>query len=83
VNNTLAVKDNDKHALDFALHLSRHFPVCDIGLLVFGSCSFSPNAAGLIIASVFVTLFPRFAQNLMNTRYRIHYEITSDLIKRL
>jgi hypothetical protein len=62
-----SVKENDEHALDFALHLPRHFRsrwVCTFRVRLLLS---SPNAC-LIIARVSVALFPRFAQNLTYTR---------------
>jgi hypothetical protein len=56
-NNSLDVKENDEHALDFAFHLSRHFPV----RLMIASLN-----ACLITASVTIAPFPRFAQNLLH-----------------
>jgi hypothetical protein len=37
VNILLEVKENDEHALDFALHLSRLFGHGELGLSVYGS----------------------------------------------
>jgi hypothetical protein len=43
VNNPVDVKENDEHAFDFALRLSRHFGLFEFGLSVNGSC-FVPRA---------------------------------------
>jgi hypothetical protein len=71
------MKENDEHALDFALHLSRLcFGLGEFGLSVYGSKLSSPSAC-LIIARVSFELFPRFVQNLMLLLCRIHREISS------
>jgi hypothetical protein len=67
VNNPFDVKENDGHALDFALHLSRLFQ---------SRCLFSPNAC-LIIARVSVSLILTFLQNFMLFLCRINLEIAS------
>jgi hypothetical protein len=78
VNNFLYIKENDYHALDFVLQLSR---LLFFGLGEFGrSCvrlmlSF-PNA-WLITARVLVALFPRFSQNFKLFICWIHSEIKS------
>jgi hypothetical protein len=41
VNNSLDVKENNEHALDFALHLSRFFGLGEFGLSVYGLCCLS------------------------------------------
>jgi hypothetical protein len=39
VNNTLDIKENDEHTLDFVLHLPRlFFGLGEFGLSVYGSC---------------------------------------------
>jgi hypothetical protein len=38
VNNPHNVEENDEHALEFALHLSRLFGLREFGLSVYGSC---------------------------------------------
>jgi hypothetical protein len=38
VNNPFDVKENDEHATDFALHLSRLFGLGEFELSVYGSC---------------------------------------------
>jgi hypothetical protein len=63
VNNLLYVKENDEHALGFALHLSRLNRTCHSIIRVRLMLSFP--IARLIIAKVSVALFLRFGQNLM------------------
>jgi hypothetical protein len=78
VNNSLEIKGNDEHALDFAFHLSRLFrPRCvwTSGVLLVLS---SPKAC-LIIVRASVALFQRFVQNLMFL-CRIYREIASGQI---
>jgi hypothetical protein len=84
VNNPLDVKENDEHAADFALHLSRLFRpalnrACYSNTRVRIILS-SPNAC-LIIARVSAILVSRFAQNLIHIRCRIHRENTSAQIQ--
>jgi hypothetical protein len=55
---------NDKHALDFALHLSRLFRCRWVWTFHVWLMLSSPNAC-LIIAWFSVALFPTFTQNLM------------------
>jgi hypothetical protein len=65
VNNPFHVKENDKHAFDSPLHLfpqSRRIWIFRVRLIL------SSLNARLIIARVYVTLFPRFEQNLIHTR---------------
>jgi hypothetical protein len=57
-------KKNDKYALDFALHLSRHFWSWSVWIFHVWLMFSSPNAC-LIIVRVSVPYFPRFAQNSM------------------
>jgi hypothetical protein len=64
VKDHLDVKENDEHALDFALHLS---------LLSCTAHAFFPEHY-IFIARVSVILFPLFAQNLMLFLCRIHRE---------
>jgi hypothetical protein len=64
VNNALDVKENDEHALDFALHLSCLFQSWRFSTFCVQLMLPSPTAC-LIIARVSMTLFLRFAQNLM------------------
>jgi hypothetical protein len=78
VNNTLDVKENDEHALDFALHLS--------AFSVSVSSDFPCTAHGFFPESfsyhcrVSVALFPRFARSLLLLVGRIRREIVSDQI---
>jgi hypothetical protein len=72
------IKENDEHAPDIALHLSRLFrsaqnQTCHSNTRVW--LMLSPPNACLATVRVSVPLFPRFAQNLMHTRCRIHREI--------
>jgi hypothetical protein len=56
VNNPLDIKENDKHTLDFALHLSRLFSVSVSFSLCARLILSSPNSC-LIIGRVSVALF--------------------------
>jgi hypothetical protein len=80
VNNLFAVKENVEHALEFALHLSRLFQSAlnrawhsntRVQLMI------STSKTCLIIAGVFVTFVPRFAQTVTHTCCRIHREMAS------
>jgi hypothetical protein len=71
VNNPLKVKENDEHALDFALTQSRLFGSRWVWTFGVRLMLFSPSAY-LIIARVSVTVFPRFVQLLMLFLCRIH-----------
>jgi hypothetical protein len=78
------VKENDEHALDFALHLSRLF--WSQWFRLFHSnihvwLMLSTPSDCLIIPRVTVALFPRFAQHLMHTCCWIHQKITSGQIQ--
>jgi hypothetical protein len=57
-------KKNDQHALDFALHLSRHFWSSSVWTFHVWLMLSSPNTY-LIIVRVSVPYFPRFAQNFV------------------
>jgi hypothetical protein len=75
VNNPLDVKENDDQALDFVSHLYRLFRSA------LNRARHSNASIRLIIsapnACVIITSFPKFTQNLMHTRCRIHHKITS------
>jgi hypothetical protein len=79
VNSPLDVKENDEHALDFALHLSYIFRsamnrACHSNSLVRFMLS-SPNA-GLINARASITLLPRVTQNLRLFLCRIYWNLS-------
>jgi hypothetical protein len=81
VNSPLDVKENDECALDIACRLSCFFGLDEFGLFhsdthLWFILSFPDTCPG--IAQVSVTLFPRFAQNLMHIHCWIHHEIASD-----
>jgi hypothetical protein len=83
VNNPLDVKENYKHALDFALHLFA-FLVCPKPSMPFqhqcmAHASFPEHL--LIIARASITPFPRNAQNLMHTHCWFYREIASGQIQ--
>jgi hypothetical protein len=64
VNIPIDVKENDEHALDYALHMFRLFRSRRILTFRIRLMLSSLNDC-LIIARVSVAPFPRFAQNLM------------------
>jgi hypothetical protein len=67
VNNPLDVKENDEHALDFALDLPHLFWPALIRACHSNTCVQLVHSCAntcLIIARASVALFPRFAQNL-------------------
>jgi hypothetical protein len=74
VKNPLDVKENDEHALAFAPHLSRLFQSWLVWTFRAWLTLSSLNACK-IIARVCVTIFPRFAQNLMLFVCRTHRKI--------
>jgi hypothetical protein len=57
VNNLLDLKENDEHALDLALHLSRHFSVSVSWTFLIWLTLSSPNTC-VITARASVALFP-------------------------
>jgi hypothetical protein len=65
MNNPFHVKENDEHALGFALHLSPFFDLGEFRLFRWELTLSSPNA--LIIFTVSVAFFPGFSQKLMHT----------------
>jgi hypothetical protein len=69
------VKENDVHALDFALHLSRLFR--PQWVWTFRVRLFSSLNTCLINVKVLFALFPKFSQNLKTFLCRIHREIAS------
>jgi hypothetical protein len=77
VNNPFDVKENDDHALDFALHLSHHFQSQFVWTFRVRLMHSYPNPC-LIVVRVSVTLIPIFAQNLMLFLCRIHAESHQD-----
>jgi hypothetical protein len=82
VNNPLDGKENDEHALGFALHLSSlFFGLNEFGLSVYGSCFLPRTFVESLPGSPLH--FPRFPQNLIYTRSRIHREIASGQIHNL
>jgi hypothetical protein len=72
-------KENDEHALEFAIHMSHLFSVSVSTDFRFMGHAFFPNAL-IIIVRVSVAIFPRFAQNFILFLCRIHREIASDQI---
>jgi hypothetical protein len=77
-NDPLDVKEDDEHALYFALHLSLLFRsalsrACHSNTRV-RLMHYSSNAC-LIVSSVSIVLFTRFAQNLMLFLCRTHHKI--------
>jgi hypothetical protein len=66
------VKENDEHVLDLRFASLSFFGLGELVL-------YSPNSC-LIIARVFASLSPKFAQNLMLLLCRIHREIASGQI---
>jgi hypothetical protein len=78
VSNPFDIKENDEHALDFALHLSRPFRSWWVWTFSVRLMLFSPNAC-LVIVRVSVAHIRRLAQNLMHIWRRIHREIASRL----
>jgi hypothetical protein len=83
VNNLFAVEENLEHALEFVLHLSLLFQsalsrawhsVTRVRIMI------SSSNDCLIIAGVSVAFVPRFVQNVMHTRCRIHREMSSGQI---
>jgi hypothetical protein len=79
MSNSFAVEENDKHALHFALHLSRFFRSRCVWIFRVRLMLPSTNAC-LIIARVQAAYFPRFAQSLMLLFCGIYREITSGQI---
>jgi hypothetical protein len=71
VNYPTDVKENDEHALDFALHLSQHFSASATLDLPCTAKAFFPKAC-LIIAKVSVALFLISAQDLMLFLCQLH-----------
>jgi hypothetical protein len=61
MNKPFDVKENEEHALGFALHLSRNFQSRLVWTFHVRLMLSSPNAC-LIIARDSVAIFPRFAQ---------------------
>jgi hypothetical protein len=79
INNPLYVKENDEHAPDFPLQLSRFFHSRWVWTFCVRLMLSSQNAC-LIIARVSAAFLPRFAQNFMLFLCRIHREIASGQI---
>jgi hypothetical protein len=78
VNDSLDVKENYDHALDFAFQLSRIFWSRRVRIFRVRLILSSSNA--LLIARFSVAHLPRFAQNLKLFLCRIHWDIASDQI---
>jgi hypothetical protein len=79
VKTTLVIKENDEHALDFALHLSRRFR-SRLVLTFRVQLLLSTSNSCLIIARISVAFFPRSAQNLMLFHCRIRREMVSSQV---
>jgi hypothetical protein len=84
VNSDLDVKANDERSLGCALHLSCFFRSRRVWTFAFIlPCTvhaFYPNVF-LIIASPSLALPPKFAQNLMDTRFRSSRDMPSGEIQ--
>jgi hypothetical protein len=79
VINSLDVKENNEHALDYALHLPRLYRSRRVWTFRIRLMFSSPNAC-LITARASVAPFPRFTQNLMLFLCRIRRKIASGQI---
>jgi hypothetical protein len=75
----LIIKENDEHALYFALHLSRLFRSRWVWTFCVRLMLYSLNSC-LITVRVFVSRFPTFARNVMLFLCQIHCEISSGQI---
>jgi hypothetical protein len=72
VINSLHVKENYEHALDFALHLSRYFGLSKLGRSVYGSCPLSRTL---------VESFPRFSSHFFEVRTKFCAVSLSDPLR--